>query len=95
MLGLGNELENLLENAIQVSSVVESETLEEMIQKKVLEEISQLEKENKMVVADDIVQRLDTFISIRDIVQELRKMNTAGILEYEGSLQPDTVIKIR
>ena len=93
--GLGNELENLLENAIQTSSMVESEPREEILQNNIIKVIDGLQRTNKVVVADDIVQKLDGFFHEMDVVNELQKMNTSGILAFNGSLQPETIVRMK
>ena len=92
--GLSNELESLLENAIQTSSMVESEAREETLQNNILNVIRMLKEKKGRVFADAIVQQLNGFISEIDIIRELRVMHAAGLIEFNGELQPETTIRI-
>lgn len=92
---IGKELENLLENAIQTSRMVESEAREETIRNHILSEIRKTRRIGKIAIARDLVDKLGDFLPLQRVVTEIERMKAEGILHFEDEeLSPSSKIRL-
>jgi uncharacterized protein with von Willebrand factor type A (vWA) domain len=90
-----NEIEKLLDNAIQTSRLVESEAREETVRQHILLELKRLKRANRLCVADELVESLSENIPRRKIIEEIESMKNDGIIFFEGSLlSPESKIRL-
>ena len=93
--GIGKELENLLENAIQTSRMVESEAREETIRNHILSEIRKTRRMGKIAIARELVEKLGDFLPSHRVVREIERMKEEGILHFDGeALSPASKIRL-
>ena len=93
--GIGKELENLLENAIQTTRMVDSEAREETVRNHILMALRKLRRKKKIVVATDLVSELIEVIPPDKIIRELEGMREDEII-YIGDehIGPNTKIRL-
>tara|TARA_R110002073_G_scaffold277589_1_gene441452 strand:+ start:2115 stop:2864 length:750 start_codon:yes stop_codon:yes gene_type:complete len=95
VVGLRNEIEKLLDSAIQTSRLVESEAREETVRQHILLELKKLRRMKRSFVADDIVETLSEHIPNRKIVEEIKRMKEDGVIYFEGKhLRPESEIRL-
>lgn len=95
VVGIRNEMEKLLDSAIQTSRLVESEAREETVRQHILLELKKLRRINRHSEADDIVRTLSEHIPSEKIIREIEKMKKDGLLSFEGEhLSPDSEIRL-
>ena len=91
-----SEMENLLDNAIQTSRLIESEAREETVRNHILMELKRLRRRKPFVTANDLVSNLSSEdIPIPRVIRELEGMKEERVIYYEGDgLSPDTKIRL-
>lgn len=93
--GIGKELENLLENAIQTSRMVESEAREETIRNHILSEIRKSYRRGKIIIAEELIEKLSNYLPLTKVISEVERMKSEGIIHFAGEhLAPTSKIRL-
>jgi len=90
-----SELRQLVDKAIDDSRNVEHEAREETIRRYILKRIRILRRKKGMVNAEDIVDRTSDQFPDSAIIDELERMKSEGLIEWEDGLGPRTEITLR
>jgi vacuolar-type H+-ATPase subunit H len=96
VVGIRNEIEKLLDNAIETSRMIESEARDETVRQHILTELLKSNHMGKSVLeAQDIVTTLSGHITAEKIITEVRRMEKDGLVALGNKrLTPDTEIKL-
>ncbi|MBB1344318.1 hypothetical protein H5158_22280 [Pseudoalteromonas sp. SR45-6] len=93
VVGMRNEIEKLLDSAIQTSRSVESEAREETVRDHILMEIKRLKRIKRTIQARDLVNSLSDSLGGGRVIKEIKRMKDDELLDFTDKIiAPDTKI---